>query len=227
MIYKPKKLKILKKIIPLLLFISVGIIDLFAIYFEKQTLIYVVKPLLMLSLFWYYKANTTTVNKWFVLGLFFSFLGDVFLLGKGELFFILGLASFLIAHLFYITMVAKLLVKTTFKEVISVSIPYVLIFILLLNLLYEHLGGMKIPVIIYALVISVLGTVSLLLFIQKKTDTYLLLVIGVFIFIVSDSVLAINMFYQKEAYFSLVIMLTYVLAQFLICSFVLKLNTEK
>ncbi len=118
--------------------------------------------------------------------MFFSFLGDVFLLGKGELFFILGLASFLIAHLFYITMVAKLLVKTTFKEVISVSIPYVLIFILLLNLLYEHLGGMKIPVIIYALVISVLGIVSLLLFIQKKTDTYLLLVIGVFIFIVSD-----------------------------------------
>lgn len=180
----------------------------------------------MLSLFWYYKANTTTVNKWFVLGLFFSFLGDVFLLGKGELFFILGLTSFLIAHLFYITMVMKLLVKTTIKEAISVSIPYVLIFILLLNLLYDHLGGMKIPVIIYAFVISVLGTVSLLLFVQKKTDTYLLLVVGVFIFIISDSILAINMFYQNEAYFSLVIMLTYVLAQFLICNFVLKIDTE-
>jgi len=217
----------LKKILPLLLFISVGIIDLFAIYFEKQTLIYVVKPLLMLSLFWYYKANSTTINKWFVLGLFFSFLGDVFLLGKGELFFILGLASFLIAHLFYITMVVKLLVNTTVMEVISVSIPYVLIFILLLNLLYDHLGGMKIPVIIYALVISALGTVSLLLFVQKKSDAYLLLVVGVFIFIVSDSVLAINMFYQKEGYFSLVIMFTYVLAQFLICNFVLKIDTEK
>ena len=217
----------MKKILPLLLFISVGIIDLFAIYFEKQTLIYVVKPLLMLSLFWYYKANSTTINKWFVLGLFFSFLGDVFLLGKGELFFILGLASFLIAHLFYITMVVKLLVNTTVMEVISVSIPYVLIFILLLNLLYDHLGGMKIPVIIYALVISALGTVSLLLFVQKKSDAYLLLVVGVFIFIVSDSVLAINMFYQKEGYFSLVIMFTYVLAQFLICNFVLKIDTEK
>lgn len=181
----------------------------------------------MLSLFWYYNANTTGINKWFVLGLFFSFLGDVFLLGKGELFFILGLASFLIAHLFYITMIVKLLVKTTVKEVFSVSIPYVFIFILLLNLLYDHLGGMKIPVIIYALVISVLGTISLLLFVQKKTDTFLLLVFGVFVFIVSDSVLAINMFYQKEAFFSLVIILTYVLAQFLICSFVLKLNTEK
>jgi len=217
----------LKKKIPLLLFILFCVLDLFAIYFEKQTLLYFVKPLLMITLFWYYKSKTTIVNKWFVLGLFFSFLGDVFLLGKGELFFILGLASFLIAHLFYITMVVKLLVKTTVKEIVSVSISYVIIFILLLNLLYEHLGGMKIPVIIYALVISVLGTVSLLLFVQRKTDTYLLLVLGVFIFIVSDSVLAINMFYQKEAFFSLVIMITYVLAQFLICSFVLKLNTEK
>ena len=209
------------------MFVTVCLIDLFAIYFEKQMVIYFVKPLLMVSLFWFYKANATILNKWFVLGLFFSFLGDVLLLGKGELYFILGLASFLIAHLFYITMVVKMLVKTTVKEVISVSIPYVFIFILLLNLLYEHLGEMKIPVIIYALVISILGTVSLLLFIQKKTDAYLLLVVGVFIFIVSDSVLAINMFYQKEAYFSLVIILTYVLAQFLICKFVLKLNSEK
>jgi len=217
----------MNKRIPLFIFIILCLADFIGIYFEKQLVIYIVKPLLMISLFWYYKANTTNVNKWFVLGLFFSFLGDVFLLGKGELFFILGLASFLIAHLLYITIVVKLLVKTTLKEVISVSIPYVLIFILLLNLLYEHLGGMKIPVIIYALVISVFGTVSLLLFIQKKTDAFLVLVMGVFIFIVSDSVLAINMFYQKEAYFSLVIMLTYVLAQFLICSFVLKLNTEK
>ncbi|MCF6308073.1 MAG: hypothetical protein L3J09_08975 [Flavobacteriaceae bacterium] len=72
-------------------------------------------------------------------------------------------------------MIEKLFTKTTFKELVSVSIPYVLIFILLLNLLYEYLGGMKILVIIYALVI----------------------------------------------------MVTYVSAQFLICSFVLKLNTEK
>jgi len=217
----------MNKILPLIAFIIICLADFSGIYFENQLVIYIAKPLLMISLFWYYTSKTTHINKWFVLGLFFSFLGDVFLLGKGELFFILGLASFLIAHLFYITMVVKLLVKTTFKEVVSVSIPYVLIFMLLLNLLYEHLGGMKIPVIIYASVISVLGTVSLLLFVQKKTDAYLLLVMGVFIFIVSDSVLAINMFYQKEAFFSLVIMLTYVLAQFLICSFVLKLKTEK
>ncbi|MFK5981689.1 MAG: lysoplasmalogenase [Flavobacteriaceae bacterium] len=217
----------MNKLLPLVAFIVICLADFIGIYFENQLVIYIAKPLLMISLFWYYKINTENINKFFVYGLFFSFLGDVFLLGKGELFFILGLASFLIAHLFYIMMVVKLLVKTTIKEVVSVSIPYVIIFILLLNLLYEHLGGMKIPVIIYALVISVFGTVSLLLFIQKKTDVYLVLVMGVFVFIVSDSVLAINMFYQKEAYFSLVIMLTYVLAQFLICSFVLKLNTKK
>ena len=179
----------------------------------------------MLSLFWYYFVNTKTLNKLFVAGLFFSLLGDVFLLGKGELYFILGLGFFLIAHIFYIIMVSKQLVKLQLKSLGLAIIPYLMVFVLLLNLLYESLGTMKIPVIIYAITISVFGTTSLLLFLQKKTNTNLLLVIGVLIFITSDSILAINLFYKPQPFYPLLIMMTYVLAQFLICKFVLKLKS--
>ncbi len=215
----------MKKSLPLLLFISVCIIDFLGIYFKNQTLIYVAKPLIIVSLFWYYSVHTKTLNKLFVAGLFFSFLGDVFLLGKGELYFIVGLGFFLAAHVFYIIMVLKHIAKVKMNQLLIASIPYLMIFLLLLNLLYESLGTMKIPVIAYAMTISVFGTISLLLFLQKKTKTNLLLVIGVLVFITSDSILAINLFHKPQPFYPLLIMVTYVLAQFLICKFVLKQKT--
>lgn len=217
----------MNKLLPLVAFIVICLADFIGIYFEYQLVIYIAKPLLMVSLFWYYNLNTETINKLFVYGLFFSFLGDVFLLGKGELFFILGLASFLIAHFFYIFMVAKMLSKVKPMQLLFASIPFILLFIFLLNILYDSLGAMKIPVIIYALTISVFGIVSLLLHLQKKVGYSIILLIGVLFFITSDSILAINLFHFQQSYFPLLIMFTYVTAQFLICSFVLKLNTKK
>ena len=180
----------------------------------------------MITLFWYYFVNAKTVNKHFVTGLFFSFLGDVLLLGSGELYFIFGLLSFLIAHVFYIIMVVKLLKNTKLSQVLLASIPYLVIFIVLLTILYSGLDEMKIPVIVYAVTISVLGISSLTFFLQNKSRINLVLVFGVLIFILSDSVLAINMFYYKQSYYPLLIMITYVIAQFLICRFVL-LNKHK
>ncbi len=211
----------MNKIIPLFAFITVCVLDFLGIYFEYITLVYIVKPLLMITLFWYYYTNTKALNNFFVTGLGFSFLGDVLLLGNGEIYFILGLLFFLIAHLSYILMVIIYFQKTTFKQVIIASLPYTLIFILLLTILYDGLGAMRIPVIVYAITISVFGIVSLILYIQNKSKASLLLVIGVLIFITSDSVLALNMFYKKQSFYPLLIMITYVIAQYLICRFVL------
>ena len=216
----------MNKTIPLYIFIIICILDFIGIYFEKTTIIFIAKPLLMITLFWYYFVNTKALNKPFVMGLFFSFLGDVLLLGTGKLYFIFGLLFFLTAHVFYIVMVLKLLKKTRFSQILMASIPYLLIFISLLNVLYSGLGEMKIPVIVYAITISVFGMSSLILFLQNKSKTTLLLVLGVLIFITSDAVLALNMFYKKQSFYPLLIMVTYVMAQFLICKFVL-LNSIK
>ncbi len=142
-------------------------------------------------------------------------------MGKGDGFFIVGLLFFLIAHIFYIFMVLKLLKKVKLNQLIFASLPYVLIFIVLVSILYNGLGSMKIPVIVYAITISVFGTVSLVHYFQEKTKIALLLVIGVFIFIVSDVVLALNLFYIEHTFYPLLIMSTYVLAQYLICRFAL------
>ena len=208
----------------LIAFIIFSLIDFFGIYLEKQWMIYLAKPMLMTTLFGYYYLNKKSDNLLFVLGLLFSLFGDLFLLGSGELYFILGLIFFLIAHVFYIIMVFKILLEIKLKDFMIAGIPYLLLFLILINVLYDGLGSMKIPVIIYAMTISFLGVVSLLLFLQSRTKTSLLLLFGVLIFITSDTILALNLFYEKQSFYPILIMTTYVMAQFLICKFVLNLN---
>jgi len=210
--------------LPLIAFIIFSLIDFFGIYLEKQWMVYLAKPMLMTTLFGYYYLNKKSDNLFFVLGLLFSLFGDLFLLGSGELYFILGLIFFLIAHVFYIIMVFKILLEIRLKDFMIAGIPYLLLFLILINVLYDGLGSMKIPVIIYAMTISFLGVVSLLLFLQSRTKTSLLLLFGVLVFITSDTILALNLFYEKQSFYPILIMTTYVMAQFLICKFVLNLN---
>ncbi len=191
--------------LPLIAFIIFSLIDFFGIYLEKQWMIYLAKPMLMTTLFGYYYLNKKSDNLFFVLGLLFSLFGDLFLLGSGELYFILGLIFFLIAHVFYIIMVFKILLEIKLKDFMIAGIPYLLLFLILINVLYDGLGSMKIPVIIYAMTISFLGVFSLLLFLQSRTKTSLLLLFGVLIFITSDTILALNLFYEKQSFYPILI----------------------
>lgn len=216
----------MNKIVPLIAFILFCLIDFFGIYLDKQMMVNFAKPMLMITLFWYYYSNAKKLNKYFVLGLFFSFLGDILLLGTGEMYFVFGLLFFLIVHVFYIIMVFKIIQITKPKEFIIASVPFLLLFLVLMNVLYAGLGAMKIPVIIYAITISFFGIVSLILYLQAKTKISMLLLVGVLTFITSDTILALNLFYKKQSFYPLLIMMTYVLAQYLICRFVLKLNQQ-
>jgi uncharacterized membrane protein YhhN len=159
----------MNKIIPLIAFMSFCLIDFFGIYLDKQMMVNFAKPMLMITLFWYYYSNAKKLNKYFVLGLFFSFLGDILLLGVGAMYFVFGLLFFLIAHVFYIIMVLKIIQITKPKEFIIAGVPFLLLFLVLMNVLYAGLGAIKIPVIIYAITISFFGIVSLILYLQAKT----------------------------------------------------------
>lgn len=216
----------MNKIVPLTAFMLFCLIDFFGIYLDKQMMVNFAKPMLMITLFWYYYSNAKKLNKYFVLGLFFSFLGDILLLGTGEMYFVFGLLFFLIAHVFYIIIVLKIIQITKPKEFIIASVPFLLLFLVLMNVLYAGLGAIKIPVIIYAITISFFGIVSLILYLQAKTKISMLLLVGVLTFITSDTILALNLFYKKQSFYPLLIMMTYVLAQYLICRFVLKLNQQ-
>lgn len=182
--------------------IIVFIIDLIIIGFQwSSDLRFYTKPLLIPILILYYLCSVTQKNCLFIAGLVMSFLGDLFLMFSWG--FIAGLTSFLIDHILYI-----LVFKDYFKHKNVYIILFILIYIsALYSFLFPYLGTMKIPVLLYAI------TIGTMLHVALGTKLKWLMV-GAVLFVLSDTILAVNIFYQKSLIGSLSVMLTYVLAQY-------------
>lgn len=205
----------------LLIFLLVSITDIIAIINDNSLWQTISKPLIIPALAAFYIAGSKSRNKLYILALIFSFLGDVLLLDKSNL-FLFGIAAFLITQLLYIAIFSKGLANSSLGKKIGALFPFSLFFILLIRILKPGLNDFLIPVIIYGLAISLFGSVSLLRYLVKKNGTSMVLLIGAILFILSDSMIALNKFHEPRAYYSVSIMLTYILAQYLISAYMLK-----
>ncbi|MFK5878620.1 MAG: lysoplasmalogenase [Flavobacteriaceae bacterium] len=208
------------------LFVLVSIMYIVGLLLDNEILKFVFKPLIMLSLLLYYIKSVQRKSKLFIGAVLFSFLGDVLLLYDSELFFMLGLVAFLIAHILFISMVVGMLKESSAKQKISAMIPFLVTYFGLLYLLKDSLGELLIPVVIYGLVISVFGVVSLLNHLVAKSNPSQYLIYGAIFFVVSDSLLAINKFYESQEYYPVIVIITYIFAQYLICKSVIENSKE-
>ena len=140
----------------------------------------------------------------------------MFLIFEGEFYFIAGLLSFLIAHLLFIRIVVKRLQKNLYSKIVVSIIPFLTFYLVLIFTLKNSLGELLIPVIIYGLTIAVFGMVSLIDYLNTKSIKSLYMLIGAVIFMFSDAILAVNRFYKSEHTLEVLVMITYVFAQYLI-----------
>lgn len=164
--------------------------------------------------------------------LLFSWIGDVILLfaDKAEIYFILGLVAFLISHVIYIILFNKQNKPDVPKNkgLFFIGLGFILVYLAtMLIVLLPKLGDLQLPVIVYALTIStmLLYAFSGYLIWKKPANTYIL--VGAIIFVLSDSILAMDKFYEPIYKNSFFIMLTYLMAQYLIVIGILKLNSIK
>lgn len=205
-------------------FIAVSILYIIGLAIDNVSMKFIFKPLIMLSLIQYYISSVKKKNNLLVTAFFLCFLGDIVLLYDKA--FILGLIFFLMAHLFFIVVVARLLKKPTITQIVISIIPFGLIIYGFISMLKNSLGELLIPVIVYGLIISIFGAVSLLNYLTKKSSSSVVLLVGVLLFIISDFALAINKFYCPHENFPILIIVSYILAQFLICKFMILGNEE-
>ena len=122
-----------------------------------------------------------------LLSFLFATSGDISLTFTNEKFFLIGLVSFLIAHIFTSILFLHLLFFPF--NINLMQIGFILFFILfaliMWNLLKSSLGNFKIPVIFYMFFLIAMGVTGVL---AKANNIYI--VCGVCLFIVSDSMLA-------------------------------------
>jgi uncharacterized membrane protein YhhN len=189
---------------------------------KNQWLDYVSKPLIVVSIAGYFLSQTSgsssALKKWMLAALFFSWAGDILLMFQASdpLFFLLGLSSFLLAHIFYIIFFGSIMRRERTNPKVWFLLIVLVYYTPLISFLSPHLHDMKLPVIIYGAVISLMLSLALdMLFISNKPAGRWMMT-GALLFVLSDSVLAINQFYRSFPLAAVIIMLTYGLAQLFI-----------
>lgn len=191
-----------------------------------------VKPLIVVSLAVFYFQNVNFRSGLFVLALFFCWLGDVFLLFDhlNELYFMGGLGSFLIAHIILIFLYGKLKnprgVSLNGPQKARVSFPIILAGTGLISILYPSLGALKIPVIVYAVALMIMVLQSVYRYGFTSLQSFWNVCVGALFFMLSDSLLAINKFYQPINNAGVLVIATYMAALYFIVQGVIRHESQ-
>jgi uncharacterized membrane protein YhhN len=200
----------------------VFVLETIAIILDSRELQLISKPLIVPSLVIFYFFNQPVRNKIFLFAMFFCWLGDVFLMFDQvyEWFFMLGLGAFLIGHINFILCYRELKSERgeglNNPQKLRFAFPVLLIGTGLITILYPKLGDLKIPVVVYALVLSLMVIQAIFRYGFTSWKSFWLMTIGAMSFMLSDSLLAINKFLSPLPNAGLSIMFTYMLAQYLI-----------
>ncbi len=187
---------------------------------------YIFKPLLMVSLGFYF-VNATILRgvrqKQFVFAaIVFSLLGDIFLMFEG--YFIQGLGAFLIAHIFYILAFQPESSRFFSKKELLIPGTVVLIYGgILLGIVLPNVGSaLKIPIIVYSFTILIMLLMTLHRFGNVSDISFKYVIIGASLFVISDSMIAISKFVTSFPMDGVLIMATYGIGQYLIVEGFLK-----
>ncbi len=155
--------------------------------------------------------------------LVFSWAGDVFLISSD--WFIAGLVSFLVAHVFYIIAYQKTGAANGELRPLDI-LKFAVYGVVLMWIIYPGLGDMLVPVLIYALVLLGMGVWAHKRRGATSSASFQLVAIGAILFALSDGLIAMNKFAFEIPFERILIMSFYMTAQYLIVQGLIK-HTEK
>lgn len=202
-----------KKHLPFTLFFGVIFFLNILFMYVLQDYRMVAKPMIMASLIGFYITVERRQSNAFVLAMIFALLGDVFLMFKGDDFFLIGLLCFMLMQLLYTYLFSREGSNDN-KRLMLISGPLVLLTVGIISLLWNDLGDLRIPVLVYAMAITAM--VISAIYRKNTMKGYSAVVFGVVLFLISDAVLAISKFGGAIPFQDIIIMCTYMTAQYLI-----------
>ncbi|MBW0160552.1 MAG: lysoplasmalogenase [Sediminibacterium sp. Gen4] len=155
-----------------------------------------------------------------LIALLFSWIGDILLLGDEPAFFLSGMIAFVMTHVCYSFTFLKIK-QVTPKDRSYFVFP--LLGLLLFGLLVffylkDDLGSYLLPILLYMVFISLMASLAIHTRTNVKIQTLSLytFIPGALLFVLSDALLAVNMFKMQHIVIEVLVMLTYGLAQFFI-----------
>ncbi|MEP1086346.1 lysoplasmalogenase [Algoriphagus sp.] len=214
-----------KDILWLYLFLFAALTDIAFILEGNDDLRFFSKPLIILGLAAYFyqitrPISSTLLAKSILGALIFSWIGDVLLLW--DHLFIYGIGAFLMAHICYIIgfriaqKAPDSLLNVNFIKSFFYNLPIYFLAAFVFYLINPNLGTLKIPVIVYIIVIVSMVTIARERYGKCNPASFWQIFIGAFLFFMSDGIIAMNRFYQPIPDAGIIVMGTYTVAQLMI-----------
>lgn len=203
--------------------LATGIVNWIAVARGQKRVEYVAKPgtlilVIVAALLLMRGADNTRLALFFVLGLCFSLAGDVFLMLPDERFFIPGLISFFIAHVFYIIGLNPTLppLGSVIVLIVVAAIGVALYTRIAASLQQKGELAMRVPVGAYAIILSLMFFSAWATLFRPAWPAVarFTVILGATLFFASDSMLAWNKFVAPSHVVRMGVIITYHLAQF-------------
>jgi uncharacterized membrane protein YhhN len=190
-----------------------SVVYLISLLFKRGLFQAVLKACLVPLVLAIYISSANQIFFLVVLGLALGWAGDILLLKiEKELFFKLGLASFLLGHICYIISMlhftGTLNVTVLIISLIIAAVAGVLVFFLI-----RPTREMKTLVIIYETVILCMAVSAVQFFTIRGFPLGVIAVGGGISFVISDTILAYQTFHGETRFSYFFVMLTYIAAQ--------------
>jgi uncharacterized membrane protein YhhN len=208
----------------LVLYAAIGVVNVIAELMSNTSVAHATKPMLMpllalwLIAYWRASGSATALPRalrWLLVGVGFAWFGDLFLMGSGDLFFMAGIGAFLLMQVCYIVAFTRVEGPGLVRAWKIALIPYVLVWLGINALVSSGVGSLRIPVLIYSVVLITMAVAALDLVIRVPRDKGWRVAIGAAVFVVSDAMIALTAFgpLTDSAGLSAFVMATYIVAQ--------------
>jgi uncharacterized membrane protein YhhN len=202
------------KLIFLVILGVVSLVYLITLFFKESIFQFILIGCLVPLVLAVYIFGADKILPTIVLALVFAWLGDVLLVKiSNPLCFKLGLASFLIGHIFYI--ITMFSYAQPFNIIVLIiSVIAAVCYGIISFKMVQPSNEMKIPVIAYETIILIMAIFALQLFLTQGGLFGAFVFAGSLCFVASDTMLALVTFRKKPLY--VYVMITYIAAQLLI-----------
>lgn len=203
-------------------YVLVSILNVIAVLTDNVDGELITKPLLMPLLLGWLVARMvgqwSPALTWLAVGLAFAWLGDLLLMGEGDLSFLLGIGAFAVMQACYLLAFTRVPGPGLVRAWKVALVPYVLVWVGLNAVLWPSAGALRIPVLVYSLLIVAMGVAALDLVIRVRQPYGWWVAGGAGLFVVSDAFIALTAFgpLDPSRGIGALVMTTYTLAQGLI-----------
>ncbi|MBD3582943.1 lysoplasmalogenase family protein [Flavobacterium selenitireducens] len=195
-------------------------------YFYDQPLIWASKPFMNPLLAIMYWLSSKKANFVFLLALAFSWIANLFFISRSLDSIALGAYVFLAYRVLIIYVVLRLIAFPGWIPVVLGSLPFVFIYMYVINVSHEEIGDGLYMFIMQGLFISFLGGLSVGNYILRSDGASTLLLISTMMFAFTQFLFVIRLYYLNLSVFQSLAMALFALGQFILCKFVVMAESD-